>query len=136
MDATAEVDEGTFEQALSEARADDDLSRENIAAHLPATPVPVTGLDGKTYTRTATDKPRSAPRRALTEQFFDAAYDLARAVERVHKLTSDDRWENNRAQIATKHEGNLRQAADLMDEVLRCLDTKTPNAPVAAPESR
>lgn len=89
------------------------------------TPPFVTGLDGKAYSRPEpreTSKPRQPPRRALTDQFFDAAYDLGRAVEKVHRLTEDDRWSNNKAQIASKHENDLRQAADLLAEVLRSIN--------------
>lgn len=89
----------------------------------PTTPALVTGLDGKTYTQPAAEATRTPPRRALTDQFFDAAYDMGKAVEKVHRLTQDDRWTNNKAQVASKHEADLRQTADLLAEVIRSIST-------------
>lgn len=99
----ADADDETFEDALTDARAEGNVSRANVV---------------RKVRERAGEKPRQAPRRALTDQFFDAAYDMARAIERVHKLTGDDRWESNKAQIASKHGSDLRQAADLLEQVL------------------
>lgn len=60
INALADVEEATFEQALVDARTDDDLSRENVVRHV-AKPAPVKGLDGKTYTKpTISDADRRA----------------------------------------------------------------------------
>src|SRR5690625_1200770 len=42
---------------------------------------PITGIDGKTYNRPAPTTPRTPPRRALTDQFFDAVYDMTKQIE-------------------------------------------------------
>jgi hypothetical protein len=80
----------------------------------PARP-PVTGLDGKTYTRPA---PKAAPRRDLTKQFFDAAYDLTKQVERIHRLTEDDRFPQNAEKVAAKHRNDLLRCQDLLEQVI------------------
>lgn len=80
-----------------------------------APPRPITGLDGKTYTRPA---PKAAPRRDLTKQFFDAAYDLTKQVERIHRLTEDDRFPQNAEKVAAKHRNDLLRCQDLLQQVL------------------
>lgn len=83
----------------------------------PARPA-VTGLDGKTYTR---PEPRTPKRRALPDQFFDAAYDMARAVERVARLTEDDRFPQNAGKVAAKHRNDLIRSRDLLQQVINSL---------------
>lgn len=101
-----------------------------------APPAPVTGLDGKTYTRPAPPHegvvdgvvvdtntgeiaPQRAPqRRALPDQFFDAAFDLTKAVERVARLVEDDRFTKNKGQIAAKHRVELARALDGLSAVV------------------
>lgn len=83
----------------------------------PARPA-VTGLDGKTYTR---PEPRTPKRRALPDQFFDAAYDMARAVERVARLTEDDRFPQNAGKVAAKHRSDLIRSRDLLQQVINSL---------------
>lgn len=79
----------------------------------------VTGLDGKTYTRPEQVKPR---RRPLPDAFFDAAYDLRKNVERLARLTEDDRFPANREQVALKHENDLLRTAEALAGVLRAIN--------------
>lgn len=58
------------------------------------------------------------PRRALTDQFFDAAYDLGTAVHRIERLAADDRFDKNADQVATKHRADLERAVDALTRVL------------------
>lgn len=95
---------------------------ENAPREAPQT---VTGLDGKTYTRPA-PKPNSeasptSKRRPLTDQFFDAAYDLNRRVESVHRLTEDDRFDTNKNKVAQKHLSDLIRSRDLLQQVINRL---------------
>jgi len=97
------------------------------------TPAPVTGIDGKTYTQPESEpetveaeivddpKPRATPRRALTDQFFDAAHDLTKIVDRIERLAHDDRFTRNADQVAVKHRSDLTRAADVLADVLRRL---------------
>lgn len=86
------------------------------------TPRPaVTGIDGKTY---APPAPRAAPRRALSDQFFDAAYDAAKKVESLHRLIDDDRFAQNAEKVAAKHRNDLLRTRDLLEQVINALPTE------------
>lgn len=96
-------------------------------------PAPITGTDGKTYQPpaprpepTPAAEPAAPKRRALTDQFFDAAYDLVKAVDRVHRLTEDDRWTRNAEQVAAKHRNDLIRTAEALAGVLDRLTQHTP----------
>jgi hypothetical protein len=81
-------------------------------------PTKVTGLDGKTYTRPASASPRATPRRALTDVFFDAVYDLTKITERIERLTADDRFPQNVEKVAAKHRDDLNRAKDALQGVI------------------
>lgn len=117
----------------AEVVEDDDPEVDAHIASLNAratTPRPVTGLDGKTYTpRPAPtppepdlvdelDKPAAPRRRALTDAFFDAVYDLVKKAESVHRLVEDDRFPQNAEKVAAKHRNDLLRTRDLIDQVL------------------
>lgn len=93
----------------------------------PATPAKVTGLDGKSYTKPA---PKTAPktpqRRALPDQFFDASYDLQKVVERIERLTADDRFPQNKEQISAKHRADLLRGIDALQGVVDRLPQPQP----------
>jgi|GEM_PF-4584148 len=76
---------------------------------------PVTGIDGKTYPPTT---PRPRPRRAITDQFFDAAFDLTKTVDRIDRLVNDHRFPQNAEKVATKNRDDLLRARDVLDDVL------------------
>lgn len=92
----------------------------------------VVGLDGKTYNPWPTshtptpepdlvdepDKPAAPRRRALTDAFFDAVYDLVKKAESVHRLVEDDRFPQNAEKVAAKHRNDLLRTRDLIDQVL------------------
>lgn len=87
-------------------------------------PAKVTGLDGKQYTRPVpAPEPKAPPRRALTAQFFDATYDLGKAIERVARLADDDRLPQNADQVAARHRNDLIRYRDLLQEVIDQLPT-------------
>ena len=82
---------------------------------------PVTGIDGKSYTRPEPKSPRATPRRSLPDQFFDAAYDLGKKAESIHRLISDDRFPQNAEKVAAKHRNDLLRARDLLEQVINAL---------------
>lgn len=84
------------------------------------TPSPVIGTDGKTYTqpnRPAVTAP-TAKRRPLVDSFTDATFDLTRAIERIERLATDDRFPQNAEQVATRNRGDLLRAAEALARVL------------------
>lgn len=115
-----------------------------------AGPAPVTGTDGKTYTPRPRPVPEFAPdeeivpgmtaseldalnvkptpepaaprRRPITEAFDTAAYELKRAVERVARLTEDDRLEKNKDQIAGANLSDLIRVRDSLNGVINTLE--------------
>lgn len=101
----------------------DDLIVNHETGEILDAPEPrkVTGLDGKSYTRPEPKAPRALPRRAISDQFFDAVFDMEQAIKRVHRLTEDDRWGQNAEKVAAKHRVDLLRANDLLAEVINRL---------------
>ena len=110
----------------------------DVAPEPNVSPAPrsITGRDGKTYTPpvpkapanvdAATGEiieptPRSTPRRPLTDQFFDAAYDLSKVTERLARLADDDRFPQNAEKVAAKHRGDLLRSIDALQGVIQRL---------------
>ncbi|HLS50048.1 MAG TPA: hypothetical protein VK024_08640 [Actinomycetaceae bacterium] len=81
----------------------------------------ITGMDGKTYTRPEPRQPSAPKRRPLTDQFFDAFYDLTKVTERIDRLTEDDRFPQNAEKVAAKHRSDLLRAKDLLEQVINRL---------------
>jgi hypothetical protein len=104
-----------FEEALAAARADKNLSRENVVANVLtiAKPVTVTGLDGKSY---IAHQP-SRKRRSLPAAFHDATYDLAKAATRLENLHKDDRFQSNR-QAVRRHRADLFRAQTILRKLI------------------
>lgn len=95
------------------------------------------GADGRTrpatITRTVTEREvidaetgevlpapahRKPPRPKLTDQFFNAAFDLTRKAEAIHRLAHDDRFPQNAKKLAQKHLNELRRSQDLLQQVI------------------
>ncbi|MDH6283141.1 hypothetical protein [Prescottella agglutinans] len=100
----------------------------------------ITGTDGKTYmpkphpepASAADDRfisqdeldelnqppPRPPKRKPLNESFFQAQYDMRKAIERVHRLTDDDRFHTHKHALAGSHGEDLKRAAALLQEAI------------------
>lgn len=127
-----------------------DSQREVSQIGTPA-PAPITGTDGKIYApqpRPSTqqfasddqiapgmtadqldelnvkpaDEPSAPRRRPITEAFDSATYELKRAVERVARLTEDDRLEKNKDQIAGANLSDLIRVRDSINGVINTLE--------------
>lgn len=81
----------------------------------PQPPRPVTGLDGKTYTR----KPPMERRHSIVDDAYRVNRDLWSAVEKLRAIRSDDRYTRNKADILAA----LQPSVDLAREVLADLGT-------------
>lgn len=77
-------------------------------------PRAITGLDGKAYTRPEPTTPR---RRALTDQAQDAAVNLTAAIERVVRIFADDRYPQNREQVASVTRSHLLRTAKVCQDL-------------------
>lgn len=97
-----DLDESDFEDVLTEAKAEGNLSRANVARKA----------------REKVGKPKAAPRRALPDQFFDAAYDLTKVTERIDRLVNDDRFPQNAEKVGAKHRADLLRAVELLSRAL------------------
>lgn len=114
----------TFDPTPSWDPVDTEAGEIHEAPHNPGTPEPrpVTGLDGKTYTRPEPKETAAPPRRALTDQFRDASYDLRKITERLERLVADDRFPRNREQVALIHQSDLSRASTALAKVIDALN--------------
>lgn len=74
-----------------------------------------------TITPSPEPTPRATARKPLTDQFFDAAYDLSKVTERLERLAADDRFPQNADKVAAKHRSDLVRAIDALQGVLHRL---------------
>lgn len=65
-------------------------------------------------------KPRRSP---LPDAAQRAGWDFRRAVERLERLTADDRFPANREQVAAALRGHLTYATEVLHDLLVALDT-------------
>ena len=123
VDDSPDVDLSTVDMETGEIHepADEVSTAEPTPAPKPVT----TGIDGKEYSRPAPkaepDRRRRAP---LTDAFFKAAYDLRKNVERLERLVEDDRFTQNREQVALRHENDLTRTAEALTGVLRAINNR------------
>lgn len=82
-----------------------------------------TGLDGKERTTVIAGPPVQPRRKALTDSFWTAVYDLGKRMESVHRLTEDDRWAQNAEKVAAAHRNDLLRINDLLQQVINSLPT-------------
>ena len=120
------ADRDEFDQAAIDLSTVD-METGEIREPDPSDGTAVTGRDGKTYPKpTPRPKPEpSKPRRApLPDAFFKAAYDLEKKVNTLVNLTSDDRFPQNREQVARKHANDLARTAEALTGVLRAINNR------------
>lgn len=90
-------------------------------AEQPVAPKPITGTDGKTYNPKPA-APQTPKRKPLPEAFDRAKQDLRTAVERVVRLSGDDRLEKNKDQITGANLSDLIRARDALNDVIQQLE--------------
>lgn len=122
--ATDEQFATALETAIADAKAGDDLHRENVVRNLqevvdtqPA-PRQITGRDGKTYTAPA---PRARRRRPLPDAFSTTVYDLGKRTTSLANLVADDRFAANKDNLALRYRGHLIRALDNLVQVIEQL---------------
>jgi hypothetical protein len=115
--AMADVPDDEFEVVLAEARAQDDLSGDNVVALCRNRIGPTIGLDGKTYTKHPT--PVRSRRRPLTDDTTAIAIDLRRILKRLEKLLDDDRFADNRESIGNTIRPDVAFGLDILGRLDR-----------------
>lgn len=96
---------------------------ENVVELAPKkAPRPITGTDGKTYNPKPAAAPKAPRRKPITEAFDSANYELRRSVERVIRLTEDDRFTKNKDQISGANLSDLIRARDAINGVIQQLE--------------
>jgi hypothetical protein len=58
------------------------------------------------------------PRRGLPDAAHDAGWKLRKAVERIERITADDRFSANREKVAAELNGHLQYAADTCARII------------------
>lgn len=111
-----------------ELPAEDGVSSEDAGAgpsevveQLSPVPAPtrsVTGLDGKTYTRTEPSKPRRTP---LPDSIRNAVLGAETKLTTLRDLTRDDRWPRNAEEVAPRLRNDLMRLNDLLEQVSKSL---------------
>lgn len=95
-----------------------DLGR--VANATPEPAAPVQGMDGKTYTR---PEPQAAApkRRPITDQSSEAGWELAKSVEKIERIITDDRFTANRAQVSNNLKQHLINSIQSLETLLNTL---------------
>ena len=84
------------------------------ATSAPTRP-PVVGIDGKTYT---SPKPATPRRRPITDAARDGGFELRKAIERLERISADDRFAANKEQVAAHLRGHLTNAVEVCQDLL------------------
>lgn len=101
--AMADMSDSEFESALEAARSEGDLSAQNVLQQGPP----------------EQRKQRDTP---ITKQFWTANYELTKAVQRVVRLSENDRFKKNKDQISECHLSDLVRARDAINGVIQQLE--------------
>lgn len=123
--AMADVPDNQFDQVLTEAREQGDLSRGNVARLCDERAQPkITGRDGKQYpAKPPPPQDRSKPQRhPITDECRSLAGEIRRITNRINKLLDDDRFDRNAVALRrelTPYDERLATAANQLTEALR-----------------
>lgn len=109
------VTDEQFEAALADAKAEGNLSRANVVRKVQGvepTEQPKTPIPGR-------------KRRPITDAFREAAYDLAKTVERIERLLDDDRYPRHAEQVTALIRNDLlRVSGQLTNAISRMAANK------------
>lgn len=83
---------------------------------------PVTGMDGKTYTRPEPKEPQKPRAEAITSQFSSVIVDLNRVLDRFHRISNDTNFNRNKSQIETLHGNDLARAISELQDLANQLN--------------
>lgn len=115
-DLSDDVSDDEFEEALTEAREEGNLSRANVVRKIECR-----GGRGEREGRTK----RATRRAPLTDFAFEASADLLRVAERLQRIVADDRFKDNRQAIAQRAAGQINRAAELIAAAQAAINSET-----------
>lgn len=84
------------------------------------TPTPVQGMDGKAYTKPES-QPAAPKRRPITDQSSEAGWELAKTVEKLERIITDDRFPANREQVSNNLKQHLINSIQTLETLLNTL---------------
>lgn len=116
---------GTPDTAKPDPRDAYDAMRDAmVSANKPKAPerAKVTGTDGKSYEATPRTKPGKPKRGSLPDAAQKAGWEFRKAVERIERIGSDDRFAANKEQVAAHLHGHLSYALEVCQDLLDQLD--------------
>lgn len=88
---------------------------------------PITGMDGKTYSRPEPKPTKPAPRRSLVDYARDTAEQLRKVTNRLESIAADDRLSRNREMVAARLQHELGRSGRVQQQLLGQLKaTKRP----------
>lgn len=106
--AMGELTEDQFNEVIAEAKDEGNLSRANVARKARE----------KKSRETPERKPAAPRRKPLTDAARDAGWDLRKSVERLQRISGDDRFDANKQQVAPQLRGHLENAIEVLTGLL------------------
>lgn len=100
-----DLTEDEFEQVLTDAREEGNLSRANVTAKAREKARPT----------------RKPARKPITDAAVSAGFEVRKAVERIERIVSDDRFRANEEQVSNALRGHLLYVAETVTAVLEQL---------------
>jgi hypothetical protein len=104
------VSDSDFEDALAEAKEEDNLSRANVVRKIKK-PAPASDAE-----------PRTRKRRPLADTARESGWALRRDVEKIERLFTDDRYAHNKQQVATQLRSHLTYAVETLTGLIDCIE--------------
>ncbi|MDG4796194.1 hypothetical protein [Micromonospora sp. WMMD1082] len=106
------VPDEQFEAALTEAKAEGNLSRANVVRKVRDTTAPPTTPAPSEPTPAEKPRKRAGNRKPLPDAFRVAAHDLTKTVDRIERLLDDDRYTRNAEQVSALVRNDLIRASE------------------------
>ena len=118
--ATAPLPPAKRPAAAREVVSDIRQEIKHTGAPLPRRSVPSAPAATPPASPSAPTKPR---RRPLNDVAREAGFELSKSIDRIERITKDDRFAPNRAQVATHLRSHLTHAVQVCQDLLDGLDT-------------
>lgn len=115
---TPETAPANVNTTTGEIRSDFQSSMAQVEREVVAQSQAIQGMDGKTYSRPESPKPRAE---AVASQFTSAVADLNRVLDKFHRIASSDNFDRNKEQVAALHGNDLNRAISELQNLAESL---------------